>query len=773
MARRSSARLRDKASTPKRVSLSHDAPSTTRTPRTVPTKLSSVEEHENDEMPGAFPRSVSPSFMMMLNPTVPAGLQTATPTKATPIKPSEREMHPQLHHQSTAKPRDEARHLGFSNMASHTEPPRKSNMGALQGTPTRTRNVEAVVKSPSFQFTFRREHSLELSPEAKKLMYEKREEAAMIRDQMMADGEHTQSIDAVLAARKIAKPAGRYSSAHLKQFEKMDSIVNHASSFRAKPTAPPTGTPRKDQLATTASLKRSTSKAGLDQQSSAPLRPSSRDAAKPLPALPSSQLPRSTSVKDLETASPAKRVKRADKDDASTARPPLSHEAKDLPSTPQSVQQPSYPDLFHLTTPTQSSLARAASIKSTKTTKIPAPSCTPAKAPQPSAHKPNTQLEQSIASSALLARSPSKVSLFPRFNAEKHVEEPGQPASPLLKRSPTKVGYEHKAAVAKNTAPDAATTAEKTSKVPFLARSPSKLPVSNVVNEEPETPGKSASNKLFGRFNLLRQSPMKSILRSPQRLYSDDPAKVAAGTHMATPPKLIMEKNLPAPATAPAAKHVDFSSSTKARHEKAQSSTPSKTPSPSPQPERAVRMSAESKHVQYPDLTENAALLSPSPQKRRQTSGPQDFTFRAGDQGIVFGQSPIVKASAAHSKRPSTIRMVSADTKTSPITITGSKKRKFEFENKQAAAAEDVDMVSEKENTPVKGMREEEGRPAKRVKSTGQARPVTAPTAASAARRTTLGVKLKGAKTTASPVKRPSTISKARLAALAQPKNRG
>ncbi|EGP92463.1 uncharacterized protein MYCGRDRAFT_102274, partial [Zymoseptoria tritici IPO323] len=138
MARRSSARLRERSTTPKRVSLSHDA--ITRTPRTMPAKLSSLQE--SDEMPGAFPSSVSPSEnKLVLNPVIPKNL--ATPSKATPIKPSEQEMHPQLHHQSTAKPLDEARHLGFSNMGAHTEPPRQTNrLAMLQGTPTRARDLE-------------------------------------------------------------------------------------------------------------------------------------------------------------------------------------------------------------------------------------------------------------------------------------------------------------------------------------------------------------------------------------------------------------------------------------------------------------------------------------------------------------------------------------------------------------------------------------------------------------------------------------------------------
>lgn len=419
MARRSSARLRERnSSTPKRVSLSHDPP-TIRTPRTVPAKLASLQE--DDEMPGTFPRSASPRASLADR------LAAATPTKGTPIKPAPQEMHPQLHHQTTAKPRDEARHLGFSNMAPHTEPPKNtSKIATLQGTPSKTRDLQQDAKSPSYQFTFRREHSLELSPEAKKLMNEKREEAAKIREQMMANGEAAPSIDQLMASRKIAKPKGRFSQVHLKQFEKMDSIAGHASAFRLKST--PTASATEEEPQNAKSLKRSPSKAGLDQPSSTPSRPSSRDTSKPLPAVLGSQLPRSTSIKDLKSASPAKRVKRADTDDVSVARPTSSDGEKPQPATPSTSR------LAHLTTPTQASAARSKVAASTKKTGIPAPSFTPAKAPVSILKKPAQAPKE--ASPALLARSPSKGSLFPKHHAEKPSE--ASQASPLLSRSPSK-----------------------------------------------------------------------------------------------------------------------------------------------------------------------------------------------------------------------------------------------------------------------------------------------------------------------------------------------
>ncbi|KXT04346.1 hypothetical protein AC578_7926 [Pseudocercospora eumusae] len=867
MARRSSARLANRNSTtPKRVSLSHDAP-VTRTPRTVPAKLSSLQE--SDEMPGAFPDSPSMLGHPDLKQQLHQSTSTETPRKATPIKPSEQDMHPQLHHHTTAKPREEARHLGFSSMPPHTEPSKqKGALAALQATPSRTRNLEDDLKSPSFRFTFQREHSLELSPEAKKLMNEQREKAALIREQMVSSGEGVQSIDHILAARQIAQPKGRFSQAHLKEFEKMESIAAHASAFRADPSRLKAVMEKRDEMK---SLKRSPSKARLDEPDTPSSRPSSREAPKPTLSFKGSGLPRSTSTKDLKSAvaagpsSPAKRVKRAETDDVSANRPLSSEGEKSLPSTPKQLQsKASASNLAALTTPTAASLARAASVKSTKTSKIPAPQLSPAKPSAASAIAMPAAIQSTPVGAArteqktstpLLAKSPSKASLFAtkptvtavveqpssmmsaalarspiksgmskRMEAEQNAEEmPKEKPVPFLSRSPVK-------AAASQPAKEESSHEPKTT-TPFLARSPTKLPMASA--PVTDTPDKSASSKLMGRFNLLRQSPMKSILRTPQRLYSEDPAKVAAGTHLATPPghrAADLNKTLPAaPHTAShASKKVDFSSSTKARDLKTQErqSSESKTPTPSPKSERTVSMVPQSEPEAvcnapaYPTLPlevpnyDRMPSLSPSPQKRRQTAGPQDFTFRADSNGIIFGQSPNAPASEAQRQRPSTIRHVSADVVPSPAPVRGSKKRKFTFENNAATASKDeivspaqgtkkrkfdfenkvaaaqtefdVEITSDKENTPVlpeAEEQEEEHRPAKRAKAsapstTKKPSAATAPTAASAARRTTLGVKPKGAKTT-SPVKKTTTarsgtttISQSRLAALSQPKKR-
>ncbi|KAK6439816.1 hypothetical protein LTR95_003975 [Oleoguttula sp. CCFEE 5521] len=248
MARRSTRLSGRNSSTPqptKRVSLSHDAPAI-RTPRTVPARLASV--HESDEMPGSFPDSPSE----IASPSIPtkrikvaddSGCQT--PRFASPIQPTAEEMHPRLHHETTVKPREEARWLGFSKMAPATEPVRRENkLAAPDMTPSRTTVNLSASKSPRYHLTFRREQSLELSPEAKKLMVEKRAEALKIKEQMKATGEGAMLFDAT--GRKLATPRskkGRYSDIHAAQFQKMDSIAAHASAYRKDPTRTTATTP--------------------------------------------------------------------------------------------------------------------------------------------------------------------------------------------------------------------------------------------------------------------------------------------------------------------------------------------------------------------------------------------------------------------------------------------------------------------------------------------------------------------------------------------------
>ncbi|KAK5173902.1 uncharacterized protein LTR77_002583 [Saxophila tyrrhenica] len=826
MARRSSARLRGRnSSTPKRVSLSHDAP--LHTPRTVPAKLSSLQE--NDEMPGAFPNSASPAPRRSIDESkqttkIPMNFGATTPKHNTPIRPTAEEMHPEKHHQSTAKPMEEARWLGFANMAPHTEPPKHaSRIATLQGTPTRSTSTrKPTADSPKIQFSFQREQSLELSPAAKKLMSEKREEAAKIREQMIASGANAE--DAAAAGRRIATPRGkkgRFSEVHLEEFKKMDSIASHPSAMRAathKTSA--NGTPIRVQTESqkvqatpspVKSLKRSPSKAQLDeplpkqQQLSLP-----RSSSKPtfLPhGAPSSTSKEEKSAPD-DSSSPAKRVKRYEAQDVSIARPSSKQSDKPNPSTPTATAKATkHVNFSNIASPTQSSLSRNASVKTTNTSKIPGPQLTrsPSKPQLQDNSTQSTQLVRSPSkpelqdnttqSTPLLARSPSKACLFSRPTAGAS-QEAEQPASPLLQRSPLKgsllkkssdsnessgpqISYPallsqspKKGSVAKDHSSEGAKE-KPAPATPLLARTPAKITMPTERTEEATTKIPTTGSKLLGRFNLLRASPMKSILRSPHRMYSDDPLKVAAGTHLATPPKITSKqgKGSGEGVTSSLQKRVDFSSSTKARYERAQSelsSTPSKGPTPSPKPGREAEESPKPTGL-YPELPSQMSTPTVSPQKRRQTATPADFTFRAGQQNIIFSQSPNAPPSAASSKRSSTIRHVSAEPQlpSAPMLApaTTAKKRKFDFENDNAADTEKIVEASDKENAA----EEEADRPAKRVKHSepSPAKPATKPST----RRPTLGVKPKKGEEVPKE-KKASTISRARLNALAQPKRK-
>lgn len=846
-------------------------------------------------MPGAFPGSPNEQE----TPTVPSkrvktieATHDATPKSAAPIEAPTEEMHPKHLHQSTVKPREEARWLGFSNMPPATEPPkRNSKLVETQGTPSRTTKQEHAFKTPDFTFTFRREQSLELSPEAKLLMVEKRAEALRIKDQMKSTGEAAQlSGDAL--GRKIAQAKGkrsRFSELHDAQFQKMDSIAGHASAYRKDPSRQGATNPHSKTLAQTPSksLKRSPSKAELDRTEATPSKSIARTSSKPNLTQPGSHLRRAPSMKNLrdagnEDATPAKRVRRTETHDVSSARPSSSDKEKPQPSTPQHIKdsrtQPSYPNLAHLSTPTQSSLARAGSVKSTKTTsKIPGPglSRSPSK-PQiaePSRDSPKEptplmakspvkgglfQSNATVSADAttqdhgrviqadttpFLSRSPAKGGLFSQTSAltsgpsnttnekpkammdaalartpakasSSRATRPEQdnspspqkkePQQPLLGRSPLKMS------VAKDT--EMEDVGEKQSGIPLLSQSPSKASQNHnpFAPTATQSPPKTTGGNLLGRFNLLRASPIKSILRTPQRLYSNDPSKIAAGTHFATPPKLSGDKASklpgPPPATAPVRKHVDFSSSTKDR-EATKSATPSSplADEVAPAPETTVT-------ADYPTLpTILSPVVNPTPDRRRQTIAPGDFTFRAGN-GIVFDGSSL--APPASAKRPATIRHVSAEPAIIPSTVAasqkkrkfdfenkinanplelsptvtpGSKKRKFTFENSAIAKAAEATSTSDKENGDVdqgEGEDEDESRPKKRVKSAGPSsksapKPVPKPAPKTASRMPTLGVKPKAGSAAAAKdkdekKKKPSSsISMARLAALAQPKRRG
>lgn len=425
-------------------------------------------------------------------------------------------------------------------------------------TPSRPSTAKKSAPLKDFEFTFRRESTVELSTEAQKMMAESREEARKLRERMMAElpavptqvsgEEKSEAVNAegALSSRKMAQAkgkSGRYSAAHMAEFKKMDSITNHPSAWRTDPSRF-----KNTNIVSTSnlsSLSRNTSKTNIAL-------PDSKDLAvkpimKPLPAppQPSTALKRSPSKAELDKnedspfitrsvsrplsagssiPGPAKRVKLSHDNDTSTSKP--QNATSHIPiSTPKSIGSRVAVDrpkgLSHLMTPTKSSLARANSVQSLKTTRLPVSSLMRSKSA-----KVASKFRNVLSGNNTTTQPTVKPSSEPVETNGPHTPT-GQVAEPVKKPvSPTPI----KVAVAIQ---DEAIVA------------PEELIASTPVPEQ----------------SLV--SKLKSCLRTPHRLYSDDPLKVAAGTHLATPPQMRRAFELTAPKTAPVQKRVDFTSSTK------------------------------------------------------------------------------------------------------------------------------------------------------------------------------------------------------------------
>ena len=435
------------------------------------------------------------------------------------------EMHPSKVHQSTIKP--SASRQGFGNIFSRmtSSPSKPTLIAPPQQTPSKSNgSLPNKMTSPTFDFSFERPES-DLSVEAQKIMDSVREEAAKIKAQMIEERSKQEHKDGAadqlygVGGRKIAKPkgkSGRYSDVHRQEFKKMDSITGHASVWK------------KNVETNTSSLKRSPSKAGLDE--------------------PFGKLPRSRSFKNtgqqissdrLENTSPGKRAKQSRYNDTSSVRPvsrDTDSELENAQMTPAKVwTQSGLPSA--VTTPTKASLARSASVKSMKVSMIPS-----------------------------LSRSASTKTL----------------GSPIA----------------------------------------------------PKTEG---SNKYLS--SLSRFGSMKSILHRSQPKFSNDPRKVAAGTHLPVPQgKLDLDKELPSlPGTpsvdlngSPTMKRVVFTPNTKSQRDPiANSPSPSKIPTPHPQHQsQASNESRQSSDpISYPDLGHSPNITTRT--KIPRASAPGDFTFRS------------------------------------------------------------------------------------------------------------------------------------------------
>ncbi|ORY12541.1 hypothetical protein BCR34DRAFT_536864 [Clohesyomyces aquaticus] len=589
------------------------------------------------------------SSMSFLNP-----FTTRTPKNRTPIKPSGDEMHPAHHHPSTAAKLDEARWLGFQALGSYTAPPKASDgLGLGQVTPSKSQLPTSTSKpsvanpSPNFRFRFRSPIS-GLTPKSSRILREIHDEDAVAGGRAIFGADEFSAPADISPERKVAVPKGkasRFSDVHMKEFKKMDSIMNHPSAFRALKPLVHTSLKRsgsKAELdkpdaavkASSTSLKRTQSKLDVTETPKKIVPASLKRTQSKMDVGQPSNLSRSQSTVRLvpptrdgrpptRDGNPAaKRVKRTQEDDAASTRP-VSRDSHDetparQPATPRRMlhSQTGLPrprSTSRLMTPTKASLARSQSVKTLKSTSI-IPS---------------------------LLRSPSARAMF----------------------SPTNIG--------------------------------------GTMVEGMKEGFRKTSDSLHR---------VKSILRtgSPSRKFSDDPEKVAAGTHMSPPqlPSVGIHKALPEiPATAPVKKHVNFTTSTleKAAHDElGKSPSPMKFRAGSEMPAGAVvyPVLQSAGGVDYPLLPAGDESPIGSPSRRLtfggsgvQSNVPGSFNFES-DKPINFGPASI-----------GTIRMVRKSDASSLMADRKGKRKLETFEETSGSDKENREPPAEEEQRSSKKAR--------------------------------------------------------------------
>jgi hypothetical protein len=632
-------------------------------------------------------------------------------------------MHPHINKKTSTSPYEESQWLGFFNMQPRTEPRQIGSKihNIIPDSPTPVKTVNTIAPSSksapvssSYEFTFRRESSKELSAEARKVMEETREQAALIRAKLAAEAaEKTQSQDNMgdmHSARKMAHPKGRFSDVHKSAFNRMDSIANHASAWRVEANHPkasasasassspmrPQGSAQKvtsingPHLST---LKRSRSKTDLCASSS-------NDSYKS-----------PTATKSEEQARSAKRTKTGIATNNASRVPAVAGEApKSIPTTPRGMLRSA------LYTPTKSSLARSKSVTSVKSTKIP-------------------MLGHRLTISQANSTTPVKVldqitTLTPTFLSP--TKSPAQP----LQEQPRVLKATFKASTpnsvhqgGKQSAPYTPVVRGNMSHATQNAPTPTPnrihvLPSSRPLPHPPLNSPKAISNVF----------KIKSILRTPMRLYSNDPQKIAAGTHMATPPSVKV------PATAPVVKHVDFSASARLKAARDEANSGSEEP-----------------EVTYPQMPASAPQKPQARNIVERNPIPGDFTFRAGNE-IKFGSplSSTIRAVRTSNESP-TVRVVSQ----------GTKRQLGAFDEPKSRRSYVEDSEHDKENV----MGEDVERPSKRLRagkttSTTMTKTASAPTTKKPMKKPT------APSSSSRPAKRGGALSTSRLAYLSQPKKR-
>lgn len=241
----------------------------------------------------------------------------------------------------------------------------------------------------------------------------------------------------------------------------------------------------------------------------------------------------------------------------------------------------------------------------------------------------------------------------------------------------------------------------KTSMIPSLARSNSTKTIGS-----PAVPRTEGGSKYFS--SLSRFGSMKSILHRSRPLFSDDPVKVAAGTHLPTPQgKTDLNKDLPSlPGNpsgglqrSPTLKRVDFTPGTKSRYELAAGSP---SPSKIPAPHLVTRFEPSKPTIEYPVLPHSA---TPSPDIGKQ-SKLGSFTFQTS-KTVDFGPATSgIKDKTIRHVRPSGVSTPLAPFENLPVVPHG-------MPNKKRRREESVDEDAENKNAQENG---EEGPKSKRVK---------------------------------------------------------
>jgi hypothetical protein len=419
---------------------------------------------ERDETP-------SSGIQSNLDAIISSPLAPRTPATAGRAKPPMEEMHPSKAHHSTAQKPDSGLPLSFVDIEATGS---NQSSGVKQQTPSK-------ISTPTFDFRFARP-APQLGPEAQRMMDELREEALRIKVKLAAEREEEkrnggEESAAGIGGRKIAQPkgkVGRFSDVHMAEFKKMDSIAGHPSAFRAQPGR---FTPA------TTSLKRSPSKAQLDDGEE--LHRMTRHA--------------SQETERLENTAPAKRARKRVADDTSSARPVSMDDDKVLPTTP-TIPRSRSTFLTSITTPTQASLARSASVK-----------------------KPATQIPT-------LSRSPSKPNLnatpkaFQKSATMNDLDNVPRSEPKSFLRSPGK--FDRVKSILRYPSLSAKKPNAMQTSIPMLSRSPSKPNLDKALPSIPTTPVGIGSSKPAKHVNFTPDTVNKhaaTVQHSPSPMKSGIP----------------------------------------------------------------------------------------------------------------------------------------------------------------------------------------------------------------------------------------------------------